>query len=187
MIPLAANDPRRLALESDGIVPVLLVAVNFAAPQRVTDAGRNVTVGGSTYYSGRGLVGITTPSLQEGVSRGSLELTFADDDPASPMSWARRFAGTPKPSVRVQVAFFHAGALTAALDVYSGRWGGFARRAAEGEGVLTVARFNGEFAAIDDTAAVMTTPEDQRRRDASDTALKFVHRTVELVWGRDPA
>ena len=183
MIQLPSNDSRRLALADDAQVPVALLALGFSPVMRITDSDYPVTVNGETFTPADGLVGITSPQATRELGRDLYECTFADSDPGAANSWARRFAQPTGISITVQVAFVRNGALTAPLDIYAGKCVG-ATRSAGGEGVLVTARFSGPFARLDDSASIVATDENQRTRDNTDTALRYVHETRDIVWGR---
>lgn len=190
MIPLAATDPRRVALESDNPVAVALLDIGTDPAKKITDAGYDITIGGDTYATEPAFVAASVPEGQAGVGRDLYQLTFADEDPSDPGSYASLFENGTGIPLRVRVAFIlEDKTVTDTLEVYRGRCARVDPMPEDESGsespmLLTHCVFTGPFAKLDDSAPIVTSPADQARRDPDDDCFSFIHRVTKIIWGR---
>ena len=111
-------------------------------------------------------------------------MTLSGTPPGDTESWRDKLGGKTGTSINVLVAFVEEdGGITDTLDVYAGKLAGAVWEPQE-DGPVLETRWTGPLAKLDGQAMVLVTDADQRRRESTDTAQKYAHRVLELVWGR---
>lgn len=175
VLNIAANDRRRLALESEDIKMALLLSVG---DENVTDADTPITVGRTTYTPTEDLVQAAVPDKQEAAARDLYTLVFAGNKTSLTSG---RWTGTP---VEVSIVFRDSQGYTEPLNVYKGLVSRV-QQTTQNEEIRTTVSCTGELAQIDGSRITQLTEHDQKARAAPrvDTSLDFIDDDRELRWG----
>jgi hypothetical protein len=181
-------------LQSYEITPVTLVTLEFPNTAEVpaggtmwlTDAPRDISVGGITYFSSDQIHSISVPQTQNSVDRDNYSITFTDNDNAMRTRFGVSHTGVP---LTVQVAFRKEdGSLTdEILNVYKGQ-SSTVHWFTNEESALCAVGFTGQLAQLSSSKTLSTTPASQESIDPSDTCMNFSHNSVEdesLKWGKE--
>ena len=181
---IADDDPRRLALQSKSVRPILLVEFDFNPQVRITNAQRDVEYNGDTYLSAS-IHRSVLPEKPEVSGRDIYQLELIGLVPGTTEKWWDKFGvdytGLP---ISVYLLFVQEdGTLTSSLDAFSGKMAS-KNWVQNGESYVVATTWSGPLARSDGVNAVLATDADQRRRAPGDTALKYIHRPLEGNWGR---
>jgi len=154
----------------------------------ITEAPRDITHGGVTYLSSQNLAGLSTPDVQNSVSRDNYGVSFTDNDAAI----RRRFVtdGPTGTGLIVQLGFLNSSdeLINELLNVYSGQSSSVIY-SPKGEGFVTEVSFTGQLTQLSGVNSVLTTPESyaQFLPSATDHSFKYSHSAVNdksIKWGR---
>ena len=187
MAILPANDRRRQLLESGEFTPVFLVTFGFSSPIRVCNADQvdDLVVGGVAYKTKAGFVGAKPLARDDRLGITDVEIVLSDADPKANDSWYRRFFSIVGIPVRVDVVLLYEDnggyQFTETLSVYRGRLDEVKSGAGQREAYLTVLKFRDFLASRRGDSTFLLTDNNQRRRDATDTSLRYVSANFDLT------
>ena len=201
MISITSADLKDV-LSGYDIVPVTLIDLEFSAANpnaggilRLTDAPRDITIGGNTYnagFSGQaiGIKGMTPPKTQSTVSRDQYQLRLIDPDgDLRNNRLAVQPSGVP---ITVRLSFVRedggsTGLLPDLLNVYRGFLSGTQVTFTDNAPEVAMA-FTGQIQQLSVSKPRLTSDEQQQRLFAGDTSLQYAYEDEAantLRWGRD--
>ena len=186
MLNLAANDPRRLALQRTVVRPTLLLDIDFptasGGAKKWTCSASDITIGDETWERESSLQRVTVPEGQEQVSRDRYLLQFLDGDGSK----RARFVDNGWTGIGLQawLTFKHQGAFTEPLKVYDGKSSAPSARINQEGAVLNMV-FTGQLTQINGTRQILLTEDNQKNRSATDNSMKYVADKRVVHWGRN--
>ena len=186
------------ALSSQDIVAISFLTIGFTdavdtggvpgtdRTLRITEAPREMVVGGNTFISATNLVGLSAPGVQANIDRDNYTVVFADNDSAMRARFAS--SGTSGVSLTVQLGLLddNGTLISELLDVYKGQSATLNWTPA-GSGYNLQVGFTGQLTQLGTANVRSSTPQSQNQYDATDTSMAYVHDTANdraLKWGK---
>ena len=181
MLTFSDSDLRKQALSDGYIVAVGLFDIGISGTMyRLTESGLDISEDVNEYQSGH-IVNLTTPESKGSYQRDIYQLSLGDND----RTWFNRcIPNHTGITLKTRVGFLYNDTLTDTIDVFSGRSTNVQRRVDQQTGATTILSFTGPLSKYDSEFAVLLTPDNQKRRDPTDTSLRYIHSTPDFTWGQ---
>ncbi len=175
----------RSELRSYSFTAVSCLEIRFSSSDimRLTEAPRDITVGGRTYASSDRLRALSAPQSHTDVDRDTYTVAFLDADHVI----RDKFAGKSGIPMTVGVTFLtDSGGLTDLIEGYRGLSSAIISREEDGT-LVTLVSFTGQLAQLDANSPRLATDKSQKAFSATDTAFKYVHdaaNRASIKWGK---
>jgi len=171
-IVLDITNPELLAaIKSYDITAVSFISLNFPTTSgstpgwwHITEAPRDITIGGITYNSSNELQGISAPATQNSVDRDNYSLSFADNNAAIRNRFTTASGGALNSiPIIVKLGFLKEDGtlISELLNVYSGQSSSVQWKS-QNNGFSCVVAFTGQLTQLDSSTPLMTSQSAQQ-------------------------